>query len=189
MEGRLEGLSIGRVYSYYTIFLVKNHFVFFIISCVSCLLLSGKVLSQIDEIGFALGGFTYTGDITRGYKFLDNRPGGSFFIRSNANDHLSWRFAISGGKLVASEIDDPLDAFAAQRQASFNIIIVGLSTSLEYHFLNFKSETTQLRWSPYFMGGVGLLIMSGSSSKPVPYSSFQPVIPLGFGFKYVVNPK
>ena len=33
------------------------------------------------------------------------------------------------------------------------------------------------------------MVISGSLNKPVPYSSFQPAIPLGFGFKYAVNPK
>lgn len=145
--------------------------------------------AQIDEVGFGLGGLSYSGDISRGYKLLDNRPGGTFFLRSNVNDHLSWKFAVTGGKIASSEIDDPIDAFAAQRQASFNITVVELSTSIEYHFLKFRSETTLLRWSPYFTGGVGLLAISGNSNKPVPYSSFQPAIPIGFGFKYVLNPK
>ena len=148
-----------------------------------------KCFAQIDEVGFGLGGLSYSGDISRGYKFLDNRPGGTFFIRSNVNDHLSWKFAITGGKIVSSEIDDPIDAFAAQRQASLNLTVVELSTSIEYHFLKFRSETSLIRWSPYFTGGVALLTISGNSDKPIPYSSFQPAIPIGFGFKYVVNPK
>jgi hypothetical protein len=148
-----------------------------------------KSEAQIDEIGFGLGGLSYSGDISRGYKILDSRPGATFFLRSNANDHLSWKFAITGGKIISSEVDDPIDAFAAQRQASFNITAVELSTSIEYHFLKFRSETSLLRWSPYFTGGIALLSISGNSDKPVPYSSFQPSVPIGFGFKYVINPK
>ena len=164
-------------------------FIFLISALLGILTFQQTSYAQIDEIGFGLGGLSYSGDISRGYKILDNRPGGTFFLRSNVNDHLSWKFALTGGKIVSSEVDDPIDAFAAQRQASFNIIVVELSTSIEYHFLKFKSETTLLRWSPYFTGGVGLLAISGNPIKPVPYSSFQPAIPIGFGFKYVVNPK
>ena len=145
--------------------------------------------SQIDEIGFGIGGLSYSGDISRGYKILDSRPGATFFLRSNANDHLSWKFAITGGKIVSSEVDGPIDAFGAQRQASFNITAVELSTSIEYHFLKFKSESSRIRWSPYFTAGVALLSISGNSDKPVPYSSFQPAIPIGVGIKYVLNPK
>ena len=139
--------------------------------------------------GFGLGGLSYSGDLSRGYRILQSKPAGTFFLRSNVSDHLSWRFAATGGKIAASDLDNPIDAFALQRQASFNIIAVELSTSLEYHFLKFKSETSLLRWSPYFTAGVGLLVISGSPEKPQPYSNFQPAIPLGFGFKYVINPK
>lgn len=150
---------------------------------------SDSSYAQIDEVGFALGGLSYSGDISRGYKLLANRPGGSFFIRSNANDHLSWKFAITGGKIASSELDNPIDPFGGQRGASFNITAIELSTSIEYHFLKFKSESTRTRWSPYFTAGVGLLAISGNSDKPVPYSSFQPAIPIGLGIKYVLNPK
>ena len=149
----------------------------------------GHVKGQIDEVGFGLGGMSYTGDLVRGYKILLQRPGGTVFIRNNINDHFSFKFAVTGGKLSASDADYTIDAFAAQRQASFNVTLVEVSMMAEYYFLNFKSGNSRLRWSPYFFAGLGLVGISGKSNKPVPYSSFQPTLPLGFGFKYVMNPK
>jgi hypothetical protein len=164
---------------------LKKAFSFYIILLTS--IFSGSCFAQIDEVGFGLGGLSYSGDLSRGFKILDSRPGGTFFLRSNVNDHLSWKFAITGGKIASKEA--PIDPFGVQRQASFNITAVELSTSIEYHFLKFKSESSRTRWSPYFTAGIGLLAMSGISDKPVPYSSFQPAIPIGFGVKYVLNPK
>jgi len=159
------------------------------ISFLLCLaLLHFKSFCQIDEIGFGIGGLSYTGDMVRGYKLLKNKPAGTFFIRHNINDFVSLKFAATGGKLSGSDAN-PIDAFAVQRSAAFNIIIVELSAMVEYHFLNFKSNSSLTRFSPYFTGGLALFAMSGNPPKTQTYSSFQPAVPLGFGIKYILNPK
>lgn len=145
--------------------------------------------AQIDEIGFGLGGLSYTGDLVRGYKLLQNKPAGTFFIRHNINDYVSLRYAATGGILSGGDANNPIDPFAVQRSASFRITIVELSIMMEYHFLDFKTGSALTRFSPYFTGGIALFGMSGSTEKPKPYSSFQPAIPLGLGLKYIVNPK
>ncbi len=153
------------------------------------LLISSQLFAQIDEVGGGIGGMTYTGDLVRGYKLLSNRPAGTIFVRRNLNDFVSFKFGVAGGKITASDATDPIDAFAAQRNSSFNITLMEFSIMVEYHFLNFKSGSPRERWSPYFTGGVALIAISGNKNKPEPYSNFQPSVPLGFGVKYIVNPK
>lgn len=153
-----------------------------------CIFASQAAYSQIDEIGFGLGGTSYSGDISRGYRILKSKPAGNFFIRQNFNDHLSMRFGAMLGKVAASDAD-PIDPFSVARGASFDITIVEFSMMLEYHFLNFKTNSPLERWSPYFTGGLALFAMSGHTNKPRPYSNFQPAVPIGFGIKYTLNPK
>ncbi len=145
--------------------------------------------AQIDEVGFGFGGMTYSGDISRGYRILDNKPAGTLFIRQNFNDFLSMKFGVAGGRITASDSENPIDAFSVARNASFDISLLEFSMMLEYHFLNFKTNSPLERWSPYFTGGIALFAMSGHENKPKPYSNFQPSVPIGFGIKYTLNPK
>ena len=153
------------------------------------LLLAVQTRAQIDEVGFGFGGMTYAGDISRGYRILKSKPAGTLFVRQNLNDFLSMKFGVAAGRIAASDSDNPIDAFAAARNASFDISVIEFSMMLEYHFLDFRSASPRARWSPYFTGGLALFAMSGHQAKPRPYSNFQPSVPIGFGIKYILNPK
>ena len=169
--------------------IAKNQILRIFLSICFFIASSVQLFGQIDEVGFAVGGTSYSGDISRGYKLLDSKPAGMLYIRRNFNDHLSMRFGLMAGKLTASDASDPIDAFAAARDASFSISMVEFSMMFEYHFLNFKTSSPLERWSPYFTGGLSLFAMSGHVDKPRPYSNFQPAIPIGVGIKYTLNPK
>lgn len=145
------------------------------------------LFGQIDEIGGGIGGLNYTGDLIRGYSFKNIRPAATFFVRSNPKDYLSIRYAITGGLLNGQE--EPIDPYAAVRNESFNVTLVEISANVEYYFLDFKSVNSKLRWSPYFVAGLALFTFSGHENPSATYSSFQPSIPLGIGFKYIINPK
>lgn len=144
--------------------------------------------SQHSELGFGLGAISYTGDLHRNYRISQNRPAGSVFYRANINNTLSFKTGITLGKLVGSD-DNPVDILATNRAASFDIFILEAAVTLEYHFLDWKSERSNLRWSPYLFFGGGLFNLSGQENKSEQYSNVQPVIPFGLGFKYIVNPK
>ena len=151
--------------------------------------LSHASFAQRSEVGFGLGTFNYTGDLVRGYNFLNSRPAGTVFYRSNLSNVVSFRAAVTAGKLAGSD-KRPVDAFALQRNASFNIFLFEISTVGEYHFLNWRdTKQRYVRFSPYLFGGLALFGMSGNGSKPEEYSNVQAAIPFGVGLKYVVNPK
>jgi hypothetical protein len=144
--------------------------------------------AQRSEIGFGIGTLNYTGDLARNYNFLNSKPAATVFYRSNLSKVVSFRVSLTGGKIGASD-KRPVDAFATQRNASFNLFLMELSAVMEYHFLNWRDNRHMIRFSPYLFGGLGLFGMTGNKSKPEEYSNIQGALPFGVGFKYIYNPK
>ncbi len=146
-------------------------------------------ISQRSEIGGGLGVFNYTGDITRNYDITTSKPAVTVFYRSNISKVISFRTSITGGQITASDRHHPLDSAAILRNASFNIILLEVAGTFEYHFLDWRDDRHRLRFTPYLFAGLGLFGISGNNSKPAPYSNVQMCIPFGGGMKYVLNPK
>src|SRR5687768_14791098 len=121
-----------------------------------CLLMGGTLSAQRSEIGFGVGTLNYTGDLTRSYNFLNSKPAGTVFYRTNVSKFASIRAAITAGKIGASDRKRAVDAFAQQRNASFNVFLFEASAVVEYHFLNWRETKHFLRFSPYLFGGLGL---------------------------------
>lgn len=160
-------------------------FPFFILMFICTIAAKG----QSWEVGFGLGGTTYTGDIVRTYNFLDNRPAGIGFIRYNINNAFSVRASGLVGSLQADDEDNPIDPVAEIRNASFNRLVIEGAVTMEYHFLDYKSERALVNWSPYLFAGVGLSAYSNKNEQVAEeYKRIQPVIPFGVGFKYLLNP-
>lgn len=152
-------------------------------------ILGWSQLFQRSELGFGLGTFNYTGDLVRTYNFAFSKPAATVIYRSNLSTVISMRTSLTAGKVGASDKVNPLDAFAVQRAASFNIFVMELSGVFEYHFLDWRDEHRHLRFTPYLFAGVGLFAMSGNANKNAEFSNVQPSIPFGGGIKYVLNPK
>jgi len=146
-------------------------------------------LSQRSEIGGGLGIFNYTGDLVRTYDITTAKPAATVFYRNNISRVITFRTALTLGQLAASDKHHPIDSFAVKRNASFNIFLMELSGTFEYHFLDWRNDSRRLRFTPYLFAGVGLFTFSGNTSKPVQYSNVQVSFPIGVGFKYVLNPK
>lgn len=143
--------------------------------------------AQSSEIGFGIGTFNYTGDLVRTYNILNSKPAGTVLYRANISKSVSIRTSLTAGKIGASD-SRPLDAFATNRNASFNLFLYELSLATEYHFLDWRSEKRPLRFTPYVVTGLGLFGLAGGPAKAAEYSSIQPSVLLGMGVKYVVNP-
>ncbi len=146
------------------------------------------VEAQKYEVGLGIGGLTYTGDMVKEYRIENNRPAGMAFFRMNLKDYLSVRAHIMGGFLYGDD-EKPIDAFADARNApAFGISYFELGGTVEYYFLDFRKNINLLRWSPYFFLGLGAGFF-GQHDTPSSenYSNIQPVVPLGIGFKYLLN--
>ena len=150
---------------------------------------SASSSAQRSEVGFGIGTFNYTGDLARSYNFLNSRPAATVFYRSNISKVVSFRAGITAGKIGASDPKRPIDPFATERGASFNLFLMEASTVIEYHFLNWREERRMIRFTPYFFAGLGLFGISGVPSKNAEYSNMQVSVPFGVGAKYIINPK
>jgi len=145
------------------------------------------LFAQRSEIGFGIGTFNYTGDLVPSYKIRYSTPAATILYRSNMSKVVSFRSSVTAGKLSAEEI--PLDAFADQRNASFDIFLLEGSMAMEYHFLNWRDSKKPMRYTPYIFAGLALFGISGNDTKPKAYSNVQMAVPFGGGFKYILNPK
>jgi hypothetical protein len=144
-------------------------------------------IAQRSEVGFGIGTFNYTGDLVRTYNFKYSKPAGTVFYRSNLSKVVSFRVGVTAGKIGADEV--PIDPFATQRNASFDLFLLEASTVMEYHFLNWRETKRFVRFTPYLFAGLGLFGISGDVQKNEEYSNVQASIPFGAGVKYIYNPK
>ena len=141
--------------------------------------------SQLNDIGFGLGGLNVTGDISKKYELQNMRPAGNVFFRTNVSDAFGLRYGITGGWIQGkSRIDSDTSGIS-----SFNLSIAEASFLMEYHFLDYKSKHSRIHWTPLLYFGIGVFMPIGGLSNDLGYSLIQPTIPLGFGFKYNINPK
>lgn len=138
------------------------------------------------EFGGGLGVMNYSGDLVRGFGLSTSSPAVTGFYRMNFSEILTLRLALTVGSVKGSET--PIDAFATVRNHSFNSTIIEASSVFEYHFLDFKTENAPVRYSPYIFGGVGFINFSDAPTDQG-VGKIQPVIPMGFGFKYLLNKK
>jgi len=143
--------------------------------------------AQRSELGFGIGTFNYTGDLVRTYNIRYSKLAATVFFRSNLSKVVSFRASVTAGKLGASE--KPIDAFATQRNASFDVFLFEGALAMEYHFLNWRDDKRPMRYTPYLFAGMGLFGISGNASKPAEYSTVQGTIPFGGGLKYILNPQ
>jgi len=158
--------------------------------CLSIIILvslTGTLSAQRSEVGFGLGTLNYTGDLVRTYNFKYSKPAATVFYRSNLSKVVSFRTAITAGKIGASE--KPIDPAASARNASFDLFLMEASMAMEYHFLNWRETKRFVRFTPYLFGGIALFGISGDVQKTAEYSNIQASIPFGGGLKYVYNPK
>lgn len=148
---------------------------------------TATLVAQRSEVGFGLGTWNYTGDLVRTYNFKYSKPAATVFYRSNLSKVVSFRTAITAGKIGASE--KPIDPAASLRDASFDLFLMEASMAMEYHFMNWRETKRFVRFTPYLFGGIALFGISGDIEKRNEYSNIQASIPFGGGIKYVYNPK
>jgi len=146
-------------------------------------------LSQKNEVGGGLGGFSYNGDLVRNFNLFYSKPAATVFYRRNLNKVVSFRAGLTFGKIGATDRRKPIDAFAVARDESFNLTLMEFAGTYEYHFVDWRDAKRRVRLTPYLFGGAGLFVFSGNKAKPAEYSNLQVSIPFGGGIKYVLNPK
>jgi hypothetical protein len=139
---------------------------------------------QKNEIGFSIGGFNYTGELSPGYSVMNYRPGGSLFYRLNLSPVVALRASVHGGYVHANE-QNSSKAIPAVRAASFTTLITEAAVMAEYNFFNFRGRKDDRRLCPYLTAGIG--IFNSKKSKAFKTSTNEYIvlcIPVGVGLKY-----
>jgi len=141
---------------------------------------------QLTEIGFQLGAFNYTGDLSNGYSLKNHRPAGSVFLRSNITDAVGLKYGIAAGMIHGSNefFDDTENQITS---ISFNTTILEAFGSFEFYFLDYKSKHSRTHWTPYLSLGLAVFTYFGDAASNSDQSRIQPAIPIGIGFKYQVS--
>ena len=141
---------------------------------------------QLTEIGFQIGAFNYTGDLSNGYSLKNHRPGASVFLRSNITDAVGLKYGIAAGMIHGSNefFDDTENQISS---ISFNTTILEAFGSFEFYFLDYKSKHSRIHWTPYLSLGLAVFTYFGDATSNSNQSRIQPAIPIGIGFKYQVS--
>ncbi|WP_114751213.1 type IX secretion system protein PorG [Pleomorphovibrio marinus] len=163
-------------------------------TCLGCLLVwffhTGQASAQQYEVGFGLGGATYTGDIIRRIDPTQIGLQGTLFGRRNFDNAWTLRAGISVARLNAADSVRPIDPVALSRNAYFNGTMLEASAVMEFHFIDYLAYQSRHRYSPYgFFGlGYGMFFGNGMAFQADPsdqrYRAGTPVIPFGMGIKY-----
>ncbi|WP_462253350.1 type IX secretion system protein PorG [Ekhidna sp.] len=150
------------------------------------LLIGTTSYGQFMEFGGGVGSMNYSGDLVRGFSFSTSSLAGTAFYRMNFSEILTVKLALTVGTVKGSET--PIDAFATQRNHSFSSTILEVSSVFEYHFLDFKTDGARVNYSPYIFGGIGFINFNDIPENE-DVGRIQPVIPVGVGFKYLLDRK
>ena len=113
--------------------------------------------AQKHEFGFGAGGTNYKGDYTNdNFELKNYRPAVLFFYKNNITPAVGIRYHIMVGgiKAVDSKSSDPV---YVKRDMSFKNVLYEGALQVEYNFLNYRSNSGRVTWTPYFAGGLGLL--------------------------------
>jgi len=142
---------------------------------------------QLTEIGFELGAFNFTGDLSRAYNLKSHRPAASVYLRSNLTQAASIRYGVSGGMLSGNDKYSS-DPFNQVRNESFNLFLIEAFGLLEFNFLDYRGKQSRIHWTPYLNFGLALFHFLGEKAD-TDFFPVQPAIPMGVGIKYQLSKK
>lgn len=145
-------------------------------------------MGQFLEFGGGLGAMSYAGDLSRGYKPFKSKPGAFGLFRMNFSEFVSFRTALTYGTLTGSD-SNPIDPLGEVRGHSFRTSVWEFSGTIEYHFLDFGPEKSNVNWSPYFFAGIGFTRVGEINGAPDDFGRMHANIPFGLGVKQLIGRK
>jgi len=128
------------------------------------------------DYGIFAGVSSYIGDINPGRVLYSPLPAGGIFYRYNLHPRHSLRGSFFIGGITGSDLDFSND-FQINRAGSFSGSTAELSAQFEFNFLPYTTQGRLWDFTPYFSSGAGIAVVNTVSI------SYQPVIPIIFGFK------
>ncbi len=154
--------------------------------------ITGEIQAQKYEIGGGIGVAAYSGDIIRKIDPGQLGPQGTLFGRRNFDNVWSLRVGISGGGLNAADSIKPIDQLAKARDGRFRAGVLEGSAVMEFNFLDYLTQNSEFRFSPYAFFGVGytLVFAKGNTHQynvSTRYNLATLVIPFGGGVKFQLD--
>ena len=167
---------------------MKKRLILLLFICVS-----SNCLSQINEIGFFIGGVNYVGDVGTTNYIRPNNTGGTILYKYNLNPRIAIRGNFSYFNLLGNDADSE-NKIRQQRGESFKNSINEFAVGIEYNFYKYDLSSRDHISTPYIllqMAAVDYetprLRNPDSSYKFTRNTSVS--IPFGIGFKTKVYGK
>jgi len=158
------------------------------------------------EVGIALGGSQYFGDLNDRYGFKTIGPAGGIYARRKLSNYI----AIKAGAYytnVGYKDQYNNDLYQKTRNLSFKSDILELSFQAEFNFFRFITGDPNYRFTPYLTGGVGGFYYNPYTNyngtkyflRPLgtegqftgyadrKYGTFSPCFPIGVGIKFWIT--
>lgn len=144
--------------------------------------------AQRWEVGGALGGGNYIGDVSPSFRFENYRPAGGIFGRFNFSHAVSAKLGINciQAKGSTKYYDNP---FFERNYGNFIRVAGEVAGQIEYNFFNYRDTKSRRRWTPYYFIGIGGAYLFNSKSREELGPLTKVIIPTGVGFRYLVGGK
>ena len=156
-----------------------------------------------NELGIALGGSQYFGDLNDNYGFKTISPAGGIYLRRRMNAYISLKIVANYTQVG---YDDKLsnDYYDRMRNLNFKSDIIEAAFQAEFNFFRYVTGDPYSRWTPFLTGGIGAFYynpyttyngtkyylrplgtegqFAGHSDRK--YGSVSPCFPIGIGLKF-----
>ena len=145
------------------------------------LLVSVKIFAQPKgDVGIFAGGAYYLGEINTTYQFKEILPAYGVFYRQIFDLRYSIKSSVYYGQITAHDAASKYD-FNIQRDHSFLLKFVDISSMVEFNFLPYVSTSMKYNHAPYVTVGLSYMV---SLDKNVPNTMS---IPFGIGYKFNIT--
>ena len=124
---------------------MKKHLILLLFICVS-----SNCLSQINEIGFFIGGVNYVGDVGTTNYIRPNNTGGTILYKYNLNPRIAIRGNFSYFNLLGNDADSE-NKIRQQRGESFKNSINEFAVGIEYNFYKYDLSSRDHISTPYIL--------------------------------------
>jgi len=125
------------------------------------------------EVGVAIGGSQYFGDLNDNYAFKTIGLAGGIYARKHMNQYISVKLVANYTKIG---YDDKYNTepFEHQRNLNFQSVVIESALQAEFNFFRFVTGDKEHRFTPFLTGGIGAFYYN-------PYTYYQ-------GTKYYLQP-
>ena len=158
-----------------------------------CICVSSNCFSQINEIGFFVGGTNYVGDVGRTNYIQPNNPGGTILYKYNVNPRIALRGTVSRFSLLGDDSESE-NAIRRARGFKFQNQVNEIAVGIEYNFFEYDLSSTNKISTPYILLQVAAVDYETPRLETSPGNyrftrNTSVAIPFGLGFKTKVYGK